>query len=777
MPTDPLISPDAAAVDPAVVQYPYLGELNPDQRSAVEAMDGPVLVLAGAGTGKTRVLTTRLAHILMTRRARPRELLAVTFTNKAAREMKERVGSLIGHVSEGWWIGTFHHIGARILRTHAELVGLKPSFTILNPDDQIRLIKQLLQAAEIDDKKWPARVLAGVFDGWKDRALTPDKLKPGDGGDLANGRAVELYRQYQQRLAVLNACDFGDLLLHNLTIFQANPDVLQRWQERFKYILVDEYQDTNVCQYLWLRLLAQTHKNLCVVGDDDQSIYGWRGAEVGNILRFEADYPGAQVARLEQNYRSKGHILAAASAVIAQNSERLGKELWTDDELGEPVKVIAVWDDDAEAREIGERIEAFQRDHHPLAGMAVLVRAGYLTRRIEERLNTIAVPYRVVGGVRFYERLEIRDAIAYLRLIQTPSDDLAFERIYNKPKRGLGTAALQTLTAIARGLNVSLYDAAQRVVETDEMKPAARRKLADLILGFERWRAQAGSGIDPLTLAETVLDESGYTAMWQEEYDKNRTPEAAGRLENLKELVAAMADFQSLEEFLEHVSLVMDVNDADSGEDKVSLMTLHAAKGLEFDTVFLPGWEEGLFPNQRAMDENGPTGLEEERRLAYVGLTRARERAIISYCANRRRPDQRWESAAPSRFLRELPDAHVERIGEGGLGQAYRAGGWGSNGGTGGLFDHGRAAQFTAQGRGFRGTYTPDGGPVIDGQAMVIESQTGPGRMAAGTRVFHRKFGYGTVSAAEGDKLLIAFDKAGDKRVMAGFVMPAEEAD
>lgn len=768
--------PAGTQVDDAIVRFPYLGDLNPAQRQAVEAMDGAVLVLAGAGTGKTRVLTTRLAHILMTRRARPQELLAVTFTNKAAREMKDRVGHLIGHVSEGWWIGTFHHVGARILRRHAELVGLKSGFTILTPDDQQRLIKQLLQAAAIDDKKWPARMLATVFDGWKDRALTPDKLKPADGGEIANGRAVALYQQYQERLAVLNACDFGDLLLHCVTIFQRHADVLASWQGRFKYILVDEYQDTNVCQYLWLRLLAQTHRNLCVVGDDDQSIYGWRGAEVGNILRFETDYPGATVVRLEQNYRSKGHILAAASAVIARNTERLGKELWTEDDMGDPVRVVALWDDDTEARDIGDRIEALQRDNHALGGIAVLVRAGYLTRRIEERLNTIAVPYRVVGGVRFYERLEIRDAVAYLRLIHTPSDDLAFERIYNKPKRGLGTAALQTLMAAARGLGVSLYEAAQRLIETDEMKPAARRKLADLVQSIERWRGLAASDTDPVTLAETVLDESGYAAMWKDEYDKNHTPDAAGRLENLKELVSAMAEFLSLEEFLDHVSLVMDVNEADSGEDKVSLMTLHAAKGLEFDTVFLPGWEEGLFPNQRAMDDNGPTGLEEERRLAYVGLTRARRRAIISHCANRRRPDQRWDAALPSRFIAELPDRHVEHDGEAGLGHGARAGGV-AYGRENTMFDRGRAARFAAQGRGFRGTHVPDGGPVIDGRATRIESQTGPSPMAAGDRVFHRKFGYGTVITAEGDKLLIAFDASGDKRVMAGFVMPADQAD
>ncbi len=743
----------AAACLPA-----YLDDLNPVQREAVEALDGPVLVLAGAGTGKTRVLTTRLAHLLMTRRAAPYQILTVTFTNKAAREMRERIAALIGSEPEGWWLGTFHALAARILRRHAELVGLKSNFTILDTDDQLRLIKQLLEAEKIDTKKWPPRqVLAGV-ERWKDRGLTPDRLAETDGGEMIGGRLVALYRQYQDRLRTLNACDFGDLLLHNLVILQKHPDVLAEYHHKFRYVLVDEYQDTNVAQYLWLRILTSAAKNICCVGDEDQSIYAWRGAEIGNILRFETDFPGAKVIKLEQNYRSTGHILAAASGMIANNTERLGKTLWTQADDGERVRVSAVWDGAAEARGVGEEVEALQRQGVKLGTMAVLVRAGFQTREFEERFITLGLPYKVIGGPRFYERQEIRDALAYLRVVNSPDDDLAFERIVNVPKRGLGPAAVQSLFVAARAQGVSLVEAGWALTErTDALKPKVRSTVRGLLQDFHRWRGLSQS-MAHTDLARMVLDESGYTRMWQED----KTPEAPGRLENLKELITAMAEFENLGGFLEHVSLVMENAEA-AGIEQITLMTLHGAKGLEFDMVFLPGWEEGVFPNQRALDETGMAGLEEERRLAYVGLTRARKRAYISHAANRRLYGN-WMSATPSRFVAELPPEHVESAAESGL---YA----GVGGGAG----------FSGYGGGYGGTPPQRQGSVmrgsiLDGAAIHVSTHSPSAPFSKGARVFHQKFGYGTVLSVERDKLEVAFDLSGIKRLIDSFVIPADQA-
>ena len=633
---------------------PMLDGLNDEQRAAVLAEDGPLLLLAGAGTGKTRALTTRIAHKIATGQAWPSQILAVTFTNKAAREMKERISSLMGETVEGMgWLGTFHSISVRILRRHAELVDLRPDFTILDTDDQIRLIKQIIQAENIDEKRWPARQMAGLIDRWKNRGWSPEDVPDSESGIFANGLGGRIYTQYQQRLKILNATDFGDLLLECLRLFRENDAVLVEYQNKFKHILVDEYQDTNAVQYLWLRLLAQAHNNICCVGDDDQSIYGWRGAEVDNILRFERDFAGAQVIRLERNYRSTPHILAAASGLIAANEGRLGKELWTDLTEGEKVVVRGVWDGDEEARLAGDDIEAYQRAGDALNEIAILVRASFQMREFEDRFIALGVPYRVIGGPRFYERAEIRDANAYFRLIAQADDDLAFERICNKPRRGLGNVALQTLHDAARRQNTSLYRAATQLVQTEELKPAARRALDGFIQSVERWRGLVPS-MTHTELAELVLDESGYTAMWQ----ADKSPEAPGKLENLKELVRSMDEFENMAGYLEHISLVMDAQTQEN-DDKVSLMTLHAAKGLEFDTVFLPGWEEGLFPHQRSLDESGTKGLEEERRLAYVGLTRARQRATISFAGNRRTHGQ-WNSAIPSRFIDELPAEHVE---------------------------------------------------------------------------------------------------------------------
>jgi ATP-dependent DNA helicase UvrD/PcrA len=742
-------------------EQPYLQGLNAVQREAVESLDGPVLVLAGAGTGKTRVLTTRLVHLIATRRAGPGQILAVTFTNKAAREMRDRIGALLGSPVEGWWLGTFHSLAARLLRRHAEEVGLKSNFTILDTDDQIRLIKQLLQAENIDDKRWPARVVLGVIERWKDRALTPDKLKPEDGGDVAGGRVVQLYAAYQDRLKTLNACDFGDLMLHNITIFQRRPDVLADYHRRFRYILVDEYQDTNVGQYLWLRLLAQASHNICCVGDDDQSIYGWRGAEVGNILRFEADFPGAKVIRLEQNYRSTSHILAAASGVIAHNQGRLGKTLWTEAEGGEKVAVAALSDGEEEARYVGDEIETLQRKGFALKQIAVLVRAGFQTREFEERFLTLGLPYRVVGGPRFYERLEIRDALAYFRIVSQPADDLAFERIVNTPKRGVGDTTLQTLRQASRTLGVPLAEAAWQLTETDELKPRMRTVLRALMQDIARWRTELDR-MPHTELARVILDESGYTGMWQ----ADKTPEAPGRLENLKELVTAMADFETMGGFLEHVSLVMETQDSAEG-DMATLMTLHGAKGLEFDVVFLPGWEEGLFPSQRSMDESGIAGLEEERRLAYVGITRARQRAFISH-AHSRRVYGNWTSTIPSRFIDELPPANIA--------VAEEPAPFADQGGfRGGFSDWARDAGYRLPRAGAQPPARTF--PVIDGHAFEVKPRPRPASpFTAGARVFHQKFGYGTVVAVDNDKLEIEFDQAGSKKVMDSFVVAAEKA-
>ena len=764
---------------------PYLDGLNPAQREAVETLEGPVLMLAGAGTGKTKALTTRIGHLLMTGTARPHEILAVTFTNKAAREMKNRVGGMLGQAVEGMpWLGTFHSVCAKLLRRHAELVGLKSSFTILDTDDQLRLMKQLIIASGMDEKRWPPRMLSGIIDGWKNRALTPDNVPVTDSGAFDH-KGVALYAAYQLRLRELNAVDFGDILLHMVTIFQKNDDILKQYQSRFRFILVDEYQDTNVAQYLWLRLLAAGHKNICCVGDDDQSIYGWRGAEVGNILRFENDFPGAHVVRLEQNYRSTPHILGAASGVIAANKGRLGKELFTDRDDGEKVRLIGHWDGEEEARWIGEEVEALQRgtrglDPVGLDSMAILVRASHQMRAFEDRFLTIGLPYRVIGGPRFYERMEIRDAMAYFRLAVSQDDDLAFERIVNTPKRGLGDKAVQTIQRTARENGVNLIEGARICVESAAIKGKGGGALRELVQGLDRWHAQMLSEADThMELAEMILDESGYTGFWQ----NDKTPEAPGRLENLKELVKALENFENLQGFLEHVSLIMDNETEEQGE-KVSIMTLHAAKGLEFPAVFLPGWEDGLFPSQRSMDESGQKGLEEERRLAYVGITRAEELCTISFAANRRVYGQ-WQSAMPSRFIDELPEHHVEVLTPPGLyGGSYGAAGMAATASPAMGFQsdlHQKAADanvYNSPGWRRLQSRQQTRGMAQPAQAknMTIDLDA-VSAFTIGDRVFHQKFGYGEVMGIEGEKLEIEFDKAGAKHVVARFIVSAAQAD
>ena len=754
----------SSAPEAATSQAPdWVAALNAEQKTAVATTEGPVLVLAGAGTGKTRVLTTRLAYLLQSGKAWPGQILAVTFTNKAAREMQARIGALIGDVVEGMgWLGTFHAMGARILRRHAELVGLKSNFTIIDADDQVRLLKQLLDASPVDSKRWSAKLLAGLIDEWKNKALRPSELNHEQVYAFAEGKGAEFYRQYQERLKILNAADFGDLLLECISLFKAHPDILEDYQRRFKYILVDEYQDTNVAQYLWLRLLAQKHKNICCVGDDDQSIYGWRGAEVENILRFEKDFPGAAIIRLERNYRSTQHILGAASGLIAANKDRLGKTLWTNIDGGEKVTVRGVWDNREEARIICDDVEAYQRAKHSLEDIAILVRASHQMRSFEERLIDLAIPYRVIGGPRFFERAEIRDAIAYLRLINQPDDDLAFERILNKPKRGLGKAALQALHKTARGANISLLRAAQHLVETDELS-RGKKSLNQFLLNWQRWTALAAD-MPHTELAETVLEESGYMDMWQ----NDKAADAPGRIENLKELIHSMEEFENLGGFLEHIQLVMENANPESGE-KLSLMTLHGAKGLEFPIVFLPGWEEGLFPSQRTLDEKGTKGLEEERRLAYVGLTRAKKEAKISFVANRFLYNQHT-SSIPSRFIDELPSDHIDMEADPGV--------YGNTGAR-----NGSAGDVSSldQEPAFANTYNSPGWrrmqnafrrppPLLEGQAQMSHTEDDSGGFTKGERIFHQKFGYGSVATIDGNKLTIDFEKAGTKKVMATFV-------
>jgi DNA helicase II / ATP-dependent DNA helicase PcrA len=757
---------------------PYLRGLNPPQREAVETVDGPVLVLAGAGTGKTAALTARLAHLIATRRAWPSEILSVTFTNKAAREMKERVGRIIGDAVEGMpWLGTFHSICAKMLRRHAELVGLQSNFTILDTDDQLRVLKQLIAAADIDEKRWPARMLAWLIDRWKNKGWGPAQVDAGEAEGYANGKGAALYVQYQERLKTLNACDFGDLLLHMLVILRTHREVLDHYQQRFRYILVDEYQDTNQSQYLWLRLLAQERKNICCVGDDDQSIYSWRGAEVANILRFEHDFPGAKIIRLEQNYRSTPHILAAASGLIAHNGGRLGKTLWTEEGEGDKVQVVGVWDGPEEARRIGEELETIQRrgsqgphrSNTSMGGLddaAILVRAQFQTREFEDRFIAIGLPYRIVGGFRFYERAEIRDALAYLRVVAQPADDLAFERIVNTPKRGLGDKAVAKIHALARAQGVPLMMAAAQILDTDELTGAARRSLGSLVGDFARWRARLDELPHP-ELARLMLDESGYTASLQNE----RSAESAGRLENLTELTRAMEEYETLGAFLEHVSLVME-NDAARDEEKVTIMTIHAAKGLEFGTIFLAGWEEGVFPSQRALDEGGHASLEEERRLAYVAITRARRKCFIFHAANRRIYGQ-WTSSIPSRFVAELPAAHVEQEHTMSGGESLWRANWSER-----ADPFADVARGTTRGPGWRravqGGFERAPARVQEVRASAI-SLGNPGRsdIALGQRVFHSKFGYGVVAEIEGNKLEIDFEHAGRKRVLDSFVSVA----
>jgi DNA helicase-2/ATP-dependent DNA helicase PcrA len=711
----------------------YLKNLNAEQVDAVLNVDGPLLVLAGAGTGKTRVLTSKIAHILLAGKAAAHQILAVTFTNKAAKEMRSRVETMLGGIVDGIWMGTFHSIAARILRRHAEIVGLRSDFIIIDYDDQIKLLKQILSDKNIDEKQHPAKLLSYIIGRLKDKAIKSDSIPYSEANGF-NGESVEgLYSEYQRRLKSLNAVDFGDLLLYNIEIFQKSPEIFADYQRRFKYILVDEYQDTNVCQYLWLRMLSQGSLNICCVGDDDQSIYGWRGAEVTNILRFDKDYNGAKIVRLERNYRSTQNILDAATAVIANNLDRHGKVLWTDGVKGAPIKLSCLYDEREEARYISEEIEDLARlKKQRYSDVGILVRAGYQTRSFEESLNFLRIPYRIIGGVKFYERAEIKDVIAYIRVLINSSDSLAFERIINLPRRGIGGVTLKQMYDQSRDSGISLYQAACEMVALNNIKGKAQQSLQKLFEDFNSWRLML-SNKKHYQVVETMLIESGYIDMWKEE----KTEESRDKLDNIKELIASLEEFASLNEYLEHISLVTD-NDNTHDEDRVSVMTIHAAKGLEFGTVFLAGWEEGIFPSQKSIDENGKSGIEEERRLAYVAITRAKENLYITYAQNRRMYGS-FQQCLPSRFISELPAKSYETTS--GMNSFYK--------------------KYNFESIKNQKTYTPTPPPAINNNAKV------------GERVFHQKFGYGKILNQSSIYAEVSFEKAGVKRVLVDYIEKA----
>lgn len=704
----------------------YLNNLNNEQLEAVETTEGPLLVLAGAGTGKTKVLTSRIAHILMQKKAFQGQILAVTFTNKAAKEMKSRIETSMGNV-EGLWLGTFHSIASKILRRHAELVGLKRDFTIIDYDDQLRLAKQVIKDQNLDDKKNPPKLLLYLIGKLKDKAYSYDKVPVSENSDYADGRLTTLYREYQNRLKQLNACDFGDLLLYNLELFNKHDEVLIEYQNKFKYILVDEYQDTNVCQYLWLRLLAQKNKNICCVGDDDQSIYGWRGADVTNILKFDRDFVDAKIIRLERNYRSTSHILSAATELISNNKTRHGKELWTDVKGGNRIKLNSFYDEREEARFIADEIESLlQKKEYPAKEIAILIRAGYQTRSFEESLNFLRIPYRIVGGMKFYERLEIKDILAYIRVLNNRGDDLAFERIINTPKRGVGTATLQHMHIYSKHNSIPLIHSIPELLKAEIVKGKVGAALQKLITDFDHWSEMLK--VKPhWQVIDTMLVESGYIDMWKEE----GTDEAKERLDNIKELINSLEDFNDITEYLEHISLISDVDNI-VDDNKINVMTIHAAKGLEFETVFLAGWEEGIFPSQKSIDENGETGVEEERRLAYVGITRAKSNLYISF-ANNRRIYGSYQPAIPSRFIDELPRSDYEIINNFGRFKSV-------------------ANEVSSQ---------------------VVFDDVKENKMRPGARVFHIKFGYGKVLNVANGIVEVSFEKSNIKKVLSEYLSAA----
>jgi DNA helicase-2/ATP-dependent DNA helicase PcrA len=730
----------------------YLSDLNEQQRAAVMHTEGPLLILAGAGTGKTRVLTSRLAHIIDQKKAFPSNILAVTFTNKAAREMQVRIGNIIGSAIEGMnWLGTFHSIGAKLLRIHAEEANLKSDFTILDTDDQLKVIKEVIKILNIDEKRFPPRYFLSQIENWKNKGLPPEKVANSEPDIIGHEKSVEVYSSYQKRLSRLNSADFGDLLLLPLKLLKENDSLLNKYQSIFSYTLVDEYQDTNSVQYLLLKLLSQRNLNIACVGDDDQSIYGWRGADVNNILNFEKDFSGAKIIRLEKNYRSTKNILGAARSLISNNKDRLGKELssYREDD-GDKVKIKSLYSAEDEARFVSDEIDTIISKNENLNNTAVLVRASFQMREFEDRFIINSIPYRVIGGPRFYERQEIRDVIAYLQLVVNPNHDLKFERVINTPRRGLGDTTLRKINDAARRDNTSLYDISKKIIDTDELGANPRTQLKSFISMVDSWREKINK-VDHITLTELILEDSGYIAMWENE----KTPNSESRIENIKELIGQLSEFQSLAEFLDHVSLVMDVEN-DDNTSKVNLMTLHSAKGLEFDYVFMPGMEEGVFPNQRSLDEKGNTGLEEERRLAHVGITRAKKYLFLSYAQNRRVYGNYTQSIA-SRFLSEIGSKFIEEelIYDTYTQQYSSFSGKNNNQKN---YANGRTALERLQAIGHFDNLEYD--DLTFNQDINISPNQ---------RVFHTKFGYGTVIDCDNDRIEVEF-KTGKKIVLASYL-------
>lgn len=752
---------------------PWLEELNPEQRQAVECTQGPLLVLSGAGTGKTKVLTTRLAYILSNMLAQPWNCLVVTFTNRAANEMKERVQNLIGDTVNSVWLGTFHRICVKILRAHAELVGLKHNFTILGEDDQKRLIKQILEAEGRDDKKYPPQSFVDSISRLKDKGITVDKAV----SEFRSSILLTVYQKYQTRLLELNCVDFGDILLDTLILLQSNPEVADIYLDKFKYIMVDEYQDTNVTQYLLLRLLSQKHRNICCVGDDDQSIYSWRGAEIENILRFQKDFEDAKVIRLERNYRSTANILNAASSLIAHNTERLGKTLkvaenspsarYADDKI----RVNNYFSGEEEAKQITSEIEKLHHNGFNYSDIAVLVRTAAQTREFEEKFINEAIPYQVIGGPKFYERAEIRDILAYLRVLLQPSDDLAFERIINKPSRGIGAKTIEKLRQITHLKQVSMFDAVEYLLaEASGISSKAKNNLIEFINNFKTWR-ELLVHVQPADLTNQIINDSGYMDMLK----NDTSAEAEGRIENLRELINVMSDsdnYPTMEEFLEHVSLVMD-NDSSMDGNKVMLITLHSAKGLEFDAVFLPGWEESLFPHQRSLDEGGANSLEEERRLAYVAITRAKRKLYISMATSRRIYGE-WKNNPPSRFLNEIPSSCLQITNQvsscyNGSGSYY---GGSSYQNSASKYGGGYAKKKFSTKPSYQ-KYVDDDEHKYSYESVNDEYQSRSKNSYIGVRVYHDTFGYGKIISVSGQMCVVDFDNYGKKKVMGSYLRQA----
>ena len=736
----------------------YLNSLNNQQKLAVTSTEGPLQVLAGAGSGKTKVLTTRIVHLIQEKKCFGQQILCVTFTNKAANEMRERVVNLVNSKSVAFpWLGTFHSICNKMLRRNAEAVGLKSNFTIIDTLDQIKLIKKILEAENIDIKKNPPKQIAYYIDQWKNKALLPQDIKlKNKEFNLING--LNVYKIYQQRLKIMNCVDFGDLILHVVTILKKFEDIKKIYKKNFKYILVDEFQDTNYVQNLWLKLLTNENKNICVVGDDDQSIYSWRGAEVKNILEFKETFDNLETVKLEQNYRSTENILNSATSLISNNEDRLNKKIWSDLGEGEKVKIKSYFDGLSEASGVSDIIEQNLSKKFKLNSISILVRASFQTREFEERFIKIGLPYRIIGGLKFYERSEIKDALAYLRLINQSNDDLSFERIINTPKRAIGDSSVKKIYEFARKKELSLLDASQEILKENILKPKTVQNLKTFIVNIISWK-QKSESIDHVSLLETMLDESGYSSMLRNE----KTPEADSKLENLKELKSSMKSYSSLNEFLENISLQTAIDEKWDGE-KINIMTIHSAKGLEFDAVFLPGWEEGLFPHQKSIDEKGVEGIEEERRLAYVAITRAKKELFLSFANQRKfygRQNDNYDfySSLQSRFIDEIDDKFTEISIDESKDDDF-------------IFDQDFNIESKKNSPGWK-RLKDSINNNIEENIKTINLTENNTNFSVGETVKHEGFGSGKIIHIDGNKLLINFKNQGEKKVIDKFVIKA----